>query len=218
MAIGDYHSVLIASGCNCVETINGTARECKGRNECNGGSDVYSWGQNNHGQVNGIPSEDISSPKIVPFFNSRKYLPITHVAICRSRTIAISNYSREVYEWGYRIGEKYGTHFEMLYTLPGKCVEAQAGLEFSIYLLEDGSVWISGQISQGAEVVFSAAKHGQGENPLVNLTDILAENNPQVIGENGKTPVITKISAGYSHAILLDENGRIYTFGAGLIG
>ena len=56
------------------------------------------------------------------------------------------------------------------------------------------------------------------ENPLVNLTDILAENNPQVIGENGKTPVITKISAGYSHAILLDENGRIYTFGAGLIG
>ena len=87
-----------------------------------------------------------------------------------------------------------------------------------MYLLEDGNVWISGQISQGAEVVFSAAKHGQGENPLVNLTDILAENNPQVIGENGKIPVITKISAGYSHAILLDENGRIYTFGAGLIG
>ena len=65
--------------------------------------------------------------------------------------------------------------------------------------------------------MFSAAKHGTGENPLVNLTDILAENNPQVM-EEGKVPVIKKISAGYSHAILLDEKGRIYTFGAGLIG
>ena len=44
MAIGDYHSVLIASGCNHVETINGSTSECKGRNDCNGGSDVYSWG------------------------------------------------------------------------------------------------------------------------------------------------------------------------------
>ena len=147
MAIGDYHSVLIASGCNCVDTINGTARECKGRNDCNGGSDVYSWGQNNHGQVNGIPSDDISVPQIIPFFNSRKYLPITHVAICRSRSIAISNFSQEVYEWGYRIGDQYGIHFEMLYTLPGKCVEAQAGLEFNMFLLEDGTVWISGQIT-----------------------------------------------------------------------
>ena len=51
----------------------------------------------------------------------------------------------------------------------------------------------------------------------MNLTDILAENNPQVM-EDGKVPAIKKISAGYSHAILLDEKGRIYTFGAGLIG
>ena len=29
-AVGDYHSVLIASGCNCVDSIEGTARGCKG--------------------------------------------------------------------------------------------------------------------------------------------------------------------------------------------
>ena len=47
-AVGDYHSVLIASGCNCVDSIEGTARGCKGITQCNGGADVYSWGLNSH--------------------------------------------------------------------------------------------------------------------------------------------------------------------------
>ena len=206
LAVGDYHTILIASGCNCVETINGTSKECKGRNECNGGCDVYGWGQNNHGSVNGIPSEeDVSTPKVVPYFNSRKSLPISLVAICRSRSIAVSNHSQEVFEWGYRIGDRYGVHFEVVYNLPGRCIEVQAGLEFNMFLLEDGTVWISGQISQDTDVVFSAANHGTGENPLVNLTDILAENNPQVKDEDGNAPKIKKICTGYSHAILLDE-------------
>ena len=110
-----------------------------------------------------------------------------------------------MFEWGYRIGDRYGVHFEVVYTLPGRCIEVQAGLEFNMFLLEDGTVWISGQISQGTEVVFTASKHGTGENPLVNLTDILGENNPQVMDENGKPPKIKKMCTGYSHAILLDE-------------
>ena len=47
-AVGDYHSVLIASGCNCVDSIEGTARGCLGRDRCNGGADIYSWGLNSH--------------------------------------------------------------------------------------------------------------------------------------------------------------------------
>ena len=74
-----------------------------------------------------------------------------------------------------------------------------------MFLLEDGTVWISGQISQGTEIVFSASNHGTGENPVVNLTDILAEHNPQVKDDDGNIPRIKKICTGYSHAILLDE-------------
>jgi len=47
-AVGDYHSVLIASGCNCVDSIDGSAKGCKGQSHCNGGADVYSWGLNTH--------------------------------------------------------------------------------------------------------------------------------------------------------------------------
>mmetsp|Transcript_35031 Transcript_35031/g.46107 ORF Transcript_35031/g.46107 Transcript_35031/m.46107 type:complete len:85 (+) Transcript_35031:63-317(+) len=56
-AVGDYHSVLIASGCNCIDSIEGCAKGCKGRNACNGGADIFSWGLNTHSQVLGFPSE-----------------------------------------------------------------------------------------------------------------------------------------------------------------
>jgi hypothetical protein len=54
------------------------------------------------------------------------------VAVCRSRSVAVMN-DGEVYEWGYR--ESDGEQFEMVYKIPGKCVQAEAGLGFNIFLL-----------------------------------------------------------------------------------
>ena len=104
IAVGDYHTIAIVSGCNCVDSINGTAQNCKGRNKCNGGSDVYGWGANTHGQVDGFPSqENINTPQIIPYFNMNKQVSISHIAVSRSRCIAVSNQTCEVYEWGYRL-------------------------------------------------------------------------------------------------------------------
>ena len=44
-AVGDYHSVLIASDSAGVDTIEGSA---KGRDCSNSGTDIYSWGLNTH--------------------------------------------------------------------------------------------------------------------------------------------------------------------------
>ena len=51
-----------------------------------------------------------------------------------------------------------------------------------------------------------------GTDPLINLSNVMRENN------DGVAPPFVKISAGYSHAMLLDEEGKVYTFGAGDIG
>lgn len=77
-------------------------------------------------------------------------------------------------------------------------------------MLDDGTVWFSGQIAQGSEMVITAEEFGT--EPLVNLTEVMRDHN------DGKAPPFTKISAGYSHAMLLDEDGKVYTFGAGDIG
>ena len=46
----------------------------------------------------------------------------------------------------------------------------------------------------------------------MNLSELMRENN------NGEAPEFVKIAAGYSHAMLLSEEGKVYTFGAGDIG
>jgi len=51
-----------------------------------------------------------------------------------------------------------------------------------------------------------------GSDPLINLSEVMREYN------NGEAPSFVRISAGYSHAMLLDEEGKVYTFGAGDIG
>lgn len=51
-----------------------------------------------------------------------------------------------------------------------------------------------------------------GTDPLINLSQVMRDNNA------GEAPPFVRISAGYSHAMLLDEEGKVYTFGAGDIG
>jgi alpha-tubulin suppressor-like RCC1 family protein len=53
IGVGDHHTLVVASGCNHVDVLKGDADKCKGVLKCNGGPDVFAWGLNKHGQVNG---------------------------------------------------------------------------------------------------------------------------------------------------------------------
>ena len=59
-------------------------------------------------------------------------------------------------------------------------------------------------------MVFNADEFGS--EPLINLSQVMRDHN------DGEAPPFVEISAGYSHAMLLDEEGKVYTFGAGDIG
>lgn len=77
----------------------------------------------------------------------------------------------------------------------------QIGIEFNLFLLEDGSLYMFGQITQ------------EGMNVL-HVTDsllCLSEKMPKQVN-------FKSVQCGYSHAILLDEDDKVYTFGAGLFG
>jgi len=85
--MGDFHTLVLASGCNCTDPINDA---CQGKLDCNGGADLYAWGFNIHGQCDGFPSEsNILSPKIVPFFSASDK-QIVKIAARRSRSLAIT--------------------------------------------------------------------------------------------------------------------------------
>lgn len=46
--------------------------------------------------------------------------------------------------------------------------QVEAGLEFNLFLLDDGEVWFSGQIVQSSGLVISTEEFGS--EPLLNLS------------------------------------------------
>ena len=48
IAVGDYHSLVVASGCTCMSSKIDSIGNCEGLNVCNKGPDVLAWGQNNY--------------------------------------------------------------------------------------------------------------------------------------------------------------------------
>eukprot|EP00347_Sterkiella_histriomuscorum_P023980 403332724 len=196
IAVADFHTLALASSCNCVDQFKD---RCKGEFECNGGSVLFGWGFNMHGQVNGMPSErPVLMPKIVPFFEGRKQVKL--IAACRSRSIAVTA-ENEVYEWGFT-GEE-GQQFQKLYDLPEDVQEIALGTEFNMFLTKNGNIWMSGEISQ------------EGENVVNTWTGLINLSERMTAQERVK---FKKVCCGYSHALLIDESNKVYSFGAGLYG
>lgn len=91
--------------------------------------------------------------------------------------------------------------FKKLFNLPMECLSVEIGLEFNLFLLKDGSVHMSGAITQeGANVLNTF-------DALINLSSKM------------NSPVSFKqIQCGYSHALLIDKEDRVYSFGANMYG
>lgn len=146
---------------------------------------------------------------MIPYFVSKKPVQITHIAACKQRSVAVSNETLEVFEWGYlydaREESQSESQFRSTCKLPGPVKQIEIGLEFNLFLLEDGSVWFQGQITHGAQTIVTSAGEKSG---LLNLSSMLKSN----MATEAK---FTHIACGFSHALFLDDQGLIYTFGAG---
>ena len=170
IGVGDQHTLVVASGCNCVDILSGKDKDCKGFHSCNGGPDVFSWGNNKHGQVDGTINNEVQTPQIIPFFMKMKPQYVTHVAACRSRSVAVLC-NNDVYEWGYVSDKK---QFDLVYQLPqGKVIQVEIGLTFNMFLMSDCNVFMSGQIEQNGETVMNTEYYGL----LINLKERLFEND-----------------------------------------
>jgi len=74
--------------------------------------------------------------------------------------------------------------------------------------MKDGQAYVSGQVSHQGEELINTHNY---EEPLVNLQESLMENC-------GLQAKFVDIKAGNSHALLLDDQGCVYTYGLGVYG
>ncbi len=133
----------------------------------------------------------------MPFFVSRKQVRL--VAACRARSIAVTTDS-QVFEWGFTGSE--GEQFQVIHdSLPEEMIDVKLGLGFNLFLAKGGNVYISGEITQEGENVVNTF------GGLISLTNRM----PREVK-------FKRIECGYSHALLISEDGKVYAFGAGLYG
>lgn len=85
-----------------------------------------------------------------------------------------------------------------MYNLPDECLQVEIGLEFNLFLLKNGQVYFSGEITQEGASVLSSEE-------LICISEKL-------------NVTFKRIECGYSHALLIDEDDKVYSFGANLYG
>lgn len=164
--------------------------------------DVYSWGNNERGQIgNGLQKCQSVSPYIISFKSNNRR--IVDVCCGRYHSLMLTDFG-QVYSWGYNWDGECGNgnRDEQLtpYKINGfnnkKVIAISCGGAHSMALTESGEV-------------FSWGYNGDGQLGIGNNDN---QNKPiRVI--NLYSVNITKIAAGDRHSLLLSSNGEIYTFG-----
>lgn len=216
VACGDSHTLVVVTG--------KTAKKGEVLSEYDSSSDIIAFGANSFGQVNGIPSDSVTEPKIVAHFIGKK---VKFVAASRSRSVAVDT-DNQIYEWGYQNDPDRPQFYCYEDFKDSEIVDVKLGLTFMLVLTSDGRVHYNGEITQeGAHVIDSFGrfecfneKMGKKDLYVPSYAKDFWKEQKASSGESTENESFTfvKIEAGYSHAMLLDDSGRAFMFGAGIYG
>ncbi len=87
----------LVSACSCANVYSPNYA-CQGKFECNGGTEVFGWGENSGGQITGdlefLPF--IDSPHLVRQFSNKNIVGVT----AKKRSSLAFDYNGNIYEWG----------------------------------------------------------------------------------------------------------------------
>ncbi|MCL2444886.1 IPT/TIG domain-containing protein [Candidatus Saccharibacteria bacterium] len=168
---------------------------------------VFSWGLGMTGQLGNGGNDNHNTP--VEVLDKPDIIQISAGA---NHALALSS-DGAVFAWGLGIGGQLGNGINTSSNVPvpvgvpellSGIIQVSAGLNYSLALSEDGSIFAWG--------VGGFGQLGNGVNTpsnipvLVDLSSVPAERN------------MVQISAGWGHSLALDSTGQIWAWGLGIGG
>ncbi|MBB6635238.1 InlB B-repeat-containing protein [Cohnella thailandensis] len=157
---------------------------------------VWAWGKNDYGQIGDGTTTGRISPVQVQGLSGIKKVS----SGSGQHALAIDEYG-DVWAWGSNESGQLGDGTIISRETPvllmglSDIKEVATGGSFSLALKDDGTVWSWGWNKQGQLGAGLAADLREDPQPIPGLSGIVA------------------ISAGYNHALALDENGRVWAWG-----
>jgi alpha-tubulin suppressor-like RCC1 family protein len=173
---------------------------------------VYSWGRNNYGQLGDGTTTQRNSPVAVVNgsvnFTSKN---IVQISVVGFHCLALDDQGK-VYAWGYNYRGQLGNSSTTNRTSPVSVVDGgvnftskiivqvSAGEAHSLALDEDGKVYAWGINNYG--------QLGDGTTTFRTSPVAVVNGNVSFTSKN-----LVQVSAGGSHSLALDEDGKVYAWG-----
>lgn len=158
---------------------------------------VYSWGNNEHGQLGVGSLEDVRVPHKI----SSPLPPITNISCGAYHVIAVDNQSL-LWCWGWNSLGQLGLDHKIDQLSPvslenifkKNVISVSCGYSHSVVVIDDGSMW----------------GWGYNENGELGMNDIDASAIPkQIFGVD----VTQYVTCGGNHTICVDDKGKLWCFG-----
>ena len=171
---------------------------------------VYAWGLNGSGQLGDGTTTTRSTP--VPVLDTDGVTPLSGIVAIAAggrHTLALKN-DGTVLAWGSNTKGQLGNDSTIGSKLPVQVAALEsvtaiaAGGEFSLALRSDGTVWAWGSNAKGQ------LGDGTTTNSLVPVKVQIQKSSSDV--------VIKAIAAGGSHALAIDEDGKVWAWGYNFFG
>jgi len=185
---------------------------------------VWAWGYNGYGQLGdgtGAPGTDSDVPvQVVLEFGGDPLTEVTAVAAGDFHTVAVKDDGEEktVWTWGYNSygqlgngtsgeGTDSGVPVQVVMESEGDpltgVTQVASGLQHTVALKEDGTVWAWGRNNYG-QLGDGTGAPGTDSNVPV-----------QVVLEFGGDPLtdVVAVASGGGHVVALKDNGTVWTWG-----
>ena len=173
---------------------------------------VYSFGNNNYGQIGNNTSDNQLEPlDITPFFNLSVDDNIESLAVQYYHVLALST-DGNVYAWGYNSYGQLGDYTTALKRAPILIIEPEdLDIGELVIIIEVGSNFSGALTNQGNIYMWGANTNGElgdGTNTNRRTPTNVTHNFALAVGET-----IIDLSLGGSHTIIRTSDDRIFAWG-----
>lgn len=199
---GDKNKATVATGANFTIALDSEGN-------------VWSWGQNNKGQLgNGTLNDTVSKQPVLlentdEDGNHLQLSNVKQIAAGEFHAVALTE-TGKVYMWGYNYYGQAGSEtkrvevYPQLISTPNDVVikEIGAGADYTLMVTSDGKVLGIGDSSDGQLGYYN-------DLLFTSIRDIEELKDPSEVQLSN----IKKIATGYNHIVALDNNGLVWTWG-----
>ncbi|PKL30786.1 hypothetical protein CVV43_05370, partial [Candidatus Saccharibacteria bacterium HGW-Saccharibacteria-1] len=174
-----------------------------------GQSKIYCWGSNTYGQLGDGTNNGANSPRLIKMDGVLAGKKIIAISVNGNSSYALDSEGK-IYSWGYNASGQLGNNSTTNSTIPVQVADSGVLSGIVVKSISAGDGFVLALGSDNKIYSWGLNSYGQlGDNSTANrLAPVQVYSSGIILNKN-----ITEISAGGTHSLALDYDGKVYSWG-----